>query len=232
MTAQLTRSGAIAVLLVLTVTAGPAEAAGVANAGKGPFASAVAQYVEMVPTGAGDKPLGVGTTSTTKLAPRIEKQIHNDAGKDAAALTVVATSSAYGAPTAPAAHPTAKPKPTSTPSSQPTSTPSSPPTSTPTSEPTSQPTTTSAPPTQTPKAKSKPKAKPTQKRTVKPANVVAAAATRRHVRSVPEPGIPPASFTRGISLLFPAGALGGLWLAALLVTAAALVFAWRRRRLV
>lgn len=63
-----------------------------------PAPSAVAQYVEMIPTGEGGKAVGVGKTASKPLAPPIARQVKAQAGSAGSLLTRVATSSAYGAP--------------------------------------------------------------------------------------------------------------------------------------
>ena len=95
-------------LVVLAAASGSAALAASAQAGSPaqPVSSAIAQYVEMIPTGEGVQAAGVGAPRTTKLPPKIARQIRKHAGADAATLEQVATSSAYGAP-APAVSPPA-----------------------------------------------------------------------------------------------------------------------------
>jgi hypothetical protein len=68
-----------------------------------PPTSAIAQYVEQVPTSSGGQALGSGTTRAGKLSGKVKQQIVREGGKDAGLLEAVATSSAYGAPAAGAA---------------------------------------------------------------------------------------------------------------------------------
>jgi hypothetical protein len=75
-----------------------ATSAGTAYANGVPPASAIAQYVETLPTGSGGQAVGVGEAITTKLTPRILRKIRKTAGPAAPTLIQAATSSAYGAP--------------------------------------------------------------------------------------------------------------------------------------
>ena len=88
-------------LVVLAAASASAALAASAQAGgpAQPVSSAIAQYVEMIPTGEGVQAAGVGAPRTTKLPPKVARQIREHAGADAATLEQVATSSAYGAPT-------------------------------------------------------------------------------------------------------------------------------------
>jgi hypothetical protein len=63
-----------------------------------PDSSAVAQYVEMLPTGSGDKAAGVGKRTVTPLTASQSSRLHHDAGRTASSLESIATSSDYGAP--------------------------------------------------------------------------------------------------------------------------------------
>lgn len=64
-----------------------------------PGASAVGQYVELVPTVKGPKAPGVERERRTPLAPKAKRALDKSPKKTAEALTIVATSSDYGAPT-------------------------------------------------------------------------------------------------------------------------------------
>ena len=63
-----------------------------------PSDSAVAQYVETVPTSDGSVAVGVGKTRTAPLAAAVTQQL-SSAGSSGSALKAVASSSSYGAPT-------------------------------------------------------------------------------------------------------------------------------------
>jgi hypothetical protein len=70
--------------------------------------SAIAQYIEMVPTASGSVAAGRGT-GTAKIPPATERQIEEKSGANAKLLTKVVSSEAYGAPSeyqAPPAEPT------------------------------------------------------------------------------------------------------------------------------
>jgi hypothetical protein len=60
--------------------------------------SAVAQYRESIPTSSGPSLEGSGATRTTPLPPPVRATITREAGRKAARLVELATSSAYGAP--------------------------------------------------------------------------------------------------------------------------------------
>jgi len=60
--------------------------------------SAVAQYVETVPTSDGSVAVGTGKAHRTPLSPSVSEQL-GAAGSTGAALEAVASSSSYGAPT-------------------------------------------------------------------------------------------------------------------------------------
>jgi hypothetical protein len=92
------------VLCGIGALAGSAHAAGPAQAPS----SAIAEYVEMVPTATGAQAVGARTTRIAKLPSRIAKQIQAQAGSAAPTLEKVATSSAYGAPPIPARPATTK----------------------------------------------------------------------------------------------------------------------------
>lgn len=71
-----------------------------ARAAERPPVSAIAQYVEQIPTAEGSATPGVGKTTKTTLPRETRSRLRS--GTDAttaAALTEIATSSAYGAPT-------------------------------------------------------------------------------------------------------------------------------------
>jgi len=67
-------------------------------AAEGGPASAVSQYVEMIPTGGGSQPVGVGLANRAPLAAAAEKALATIDPSTANILTEIATSSAYGAP--------------------------------------------------------------------------------------------------------------------------------------
>jgi hypothetical protein len=90
------------------VVAASAHATGVSGA---PGSSAIAQYVEMVPTGTGDQPLGAASQPDTKLPAKLKHTIEAQGGSDASELVAVASSPTYGAP---------PPEPAPTPAVQPT----------------------------------------------------------------------------------------------------------------
>ncbi len=69
----------------------------------GQCAAAVCQYVEQIPTSGGSQAtLPGGKARTTPLAPALRRRLFSEAGKDAALLEQIATSSAFGAPQTPA----------------------------------------------------------------------------------------------------------------------------------
>ena len=92
--------GPLSTFLFLVVLAGASAGwAGAANKPPKPGASAVSQYVEMLPTGSGSVAAGAkGNTTPTPLAPTARRALRSVGGRTAAALTTVATSHAYGAP--------------------------------------------------------------------------------------------------------------------------------------
>lgn len=63
---------------------------------------AVDQYVEDVPTGGGSGHPTADTPTKTSVPGGLQEQINSEGGSDAALLTEVASSSAYGAPQRPA----------------------------------------------------------------------------------------------------------------------------------
>jgi hypothetical protein len=63
--------------------------------------SAVSQYVETIPTSESSSATGVGVARQSKLPPKTQAKVDAAGGEDAAPLTTIATSSAYGAPTSP-----------------------------------------------------------------------------------------------------------------------------------
>ena len=75
----------------------------IANADGPPDDSAVLQYVETVPTSDGSVAVGVAKVRRTPLSPAVAQQL-SSAGSTGAALDVVSSSSAYGAPTTPLEH--------------------------------------------------------------------------------------------------------------------------------
>jgi hypothetical protein len=64
-----------------------------------PPVSAVSQYVETIPTSESSSATGVGVARQSKLPPKAQAKVDAAGGEDAAPLTTIATSSAYGAPT-------------------------------------------------------------------------------------------------------------------------------------
>jgi hypothetical protein len=102
-------------VLALAFAAASLVAAGAhaAGASGGPGSSAIAQYVEMVPTGTGDQPPGVGSQQETKLPPKLKHRIQTQGGSDAPALVAVASSPTYGAPPPTEPAPTTAVQPTS-----------------------------------------------------------------------------------------------------------------------
>jgi hypothetical protein len=85
----------VAVTIVAAIMVGSASA----QAPPDPGDSAVGQYVELVPTGKGLKSPGVERERRTPLAPKAKRAVEKSPKKTAKALTTVATSSDYGAPT-------------------------------------------------------------------------------------------------------------------------------------
>jgi hypothetical protein len=83
----------VAVALTVTPAGAPAVEQPPTSA-----ASAVDQYVEVVPTSGGGGAVGVGETTVKPLAPKKVVELREEAGPAAEALEEVATSSAYGAP--------------------------------------------------------------------------------------------------------------------------------------
>ena len=65
-----------------------------------PPAPAIAQYVETFPSAEGANVSGFGKPQVAELPKPVAKQVEAEAGADAAALTIIATSSQYGAPQA------------------------------------------------------------------------------------------------------------------------------------
>ena len=63
-----------------------------------PPAPAIAQYVETFPSAEGANVSGFGKTQVRKLPKPVAQRVEAEAGADAAALTIIATSSQYGAP--------------------------------------------------------------------------------------------------------------------------------------
>jgi hypothetical protein len=108
------------VLLVLAAASGTGALAGsaVAATPSRPPSSAIAQYVEIIPTGTGGQAVGVGETKTTPLPPRVVQEIREQAGPEAATIEKIATSSEYGAPT-PEQPEVVPPKPHATPGKKP-----------------------------------------------------------------------------------------------------------------
>jgi hypothetical protein len=74
--------------------------------------SAVSQYVETIPTSESSSATGVGVARQSKLPPQAQAKVDAAGGEDAAPLTTIATSSAYGAPTSSLEEEQAPPAPT------------------------------------------------------------------------------------------------------------------------
>jgi hypothetical protein len=83
-------AGAVIVSAALAVTA---HAAGPPKP-----SPAVAQYVEMIPTGAGEKPVGAVREKPEALPAKTRALVRSKGGTDSGALTTIATSPALGAP--------------------------------------------------------------------------------------------------------------------------------------
>jgi hypothetical protein len=103
--------------VLATTLAGPARAQ---EPAPDPGSSAVDQYVELVPTGSGPKSPGVEKERKTPLAPKAKRALDKTTKATADALSTIATSSNYGAPTpglgAAAGVPSDAPSPTQQPS--------------------------------------------------------------------------------------------------------------------
>lgn len=89
---------AIAVLVGFSIATALVGPVGVALAQAPPGDSSVIQYTELVPTGQGAKAPGVGKKTKAKLPANAKKALAKEPAKTAQALTVIATSSDYGAP--------------------------------------------------------------------------------------------------------------------------------------
>jgi hypothetical protein len=63
-----------------------------------PDVSAVSQYVEVIPTGSGGTAGGIAKAQSTAIPKHIHVLLVRQGGRDAAKLTAIASSSAYGAP--------------------------------------------------------------------------------------------------------------------------------------
>jgi hypothetical protein len=87
-----------ALLSVVVVAGALAGWAGAASKPPKPGASAVSQYVEMLPTGSGSVAAGTKGSSPAPLPPTARQALLSVGGQTAAALKTVATSPAYGAP--------------------------------------------------------------------------------------------------------------------------------------
>ena len=88
-------AGGIAVLAVLGTSA---TAYGKGCSGNQNVPSSVAQYTEQQPTACGTHATGQGN-QTRNVPKTIQKQIDSQGGQDAATLTKIVSSEAYGAPT-------------------------------------------------------------------------------------------------------------------------------------
>lgn len=86
------------VFLCLLVLLGCVAAGGARADSSPPPSSAIDQYVEQMPTAAGDKATGVGKAEEGKLSKKQDKALARSGSKVASLLKKVATSSDYGAP--------------------------------------------------------------------------------------------------------------------------------------
>jgi hypothetical protein len=89
--------GALALASLGALLAAPGVAFG-ADGPPVPDVSAVSQYVEVIPTGSGGTVGGVAKARSTSIPKRIHALLARQGGRDAAKLTAIASSSAYGAP--------------------------------------------------------------------------------------------------------------------------------------
>ena len=90
--------------LVCAAAAPGVAGAGVTHAAGGPPPSAIAQYIEAVPTSSGDRVAGASPTlhqaaQPQAPSPQVARTIKRQGGSDAAALTRIVSSPDYGAPT-------------------------------------------------------------------------------------------------------------------------------------
>ena len=90
---QLTHAGIGCLVCIGGILSVPCPAA----AGEGP-ASAVSQYVEMIPTSDGSQAAGGGTPTVSTLSPTAKSALRTVDPVVKERLTEIATSSAYGAP--------------------------------------------------------------------------------------------------------------------------------------
>ena len=97
MTASVARTTTLALLVAALALIAPVSAL----AGGSPPVSAIAQYVEQIPTSEGSSAVGTGKPKRGALTPTAHEAIDNAAPGTATALTEVATSSSYGAPISP-----------------------------------------------------------------------------------------------------------------------------------
>ena len=98
-TSGLLRCAQVVTSVAVTIVAGIMVGSASAQTPPDPGASAVGQYVELVPTVKGPKAPGVERERRTPLAPKAKRALDKSPKKTAEALTIVATSSDYGAPT-------------------------------------------------------------------------------------------------------------------------------------
>jgi hypothetical protein len=91
-------AGAVLAVFVVATGAGNASAARQPPPQPPPDASAVDAYRESVPTSAGTHVVGSRVQRVVPLPPAIETRVRGDAGRSAALLEHVATSSDLGAP--------------------------------------------------------------------------------------------------------------------------------------
>ena len=97
------------VTVVCAVAAPGVAGAGVTRAEGGPPPSAVAQYIEAVPTSSGDhvpgsRQTGHQTVQPQAPSPQVARTIERQGGSDAPALVRIVSSPDYGAPTHAPAH--------------------------------------------------------------------------------------------------------------------------------
>ena len=105
---HLRRGPFLALVSAVVVAGASAGWARAADKPPKPGASAVSQYVEMLPTGSGPVAAGARGSAAGPLAPTARKALLSVGGQTAAALKTVATSHAYGAPARTTTH---EPKP-------------------------------------------------------------------------------------------------------------------------
>lgn len=108
------RGGALSLIVALAAATTFVGSARGADEPPAPGDSAVIQYTELVPTGSGATAPDIGKKTRSSLPKKAKRALDNALEEKASALTVVATSSDYGAPSTTSA--TSKPVPRNTPS--------------------------------------------------------------------------------------------------------------------